>query len=465
MHWGKRLVKLWKCPLAAAAVGLLVGLGIASGVWSYLRPPQDPWIYRYIHLDYDGLGSRYTTEFLPTQHRAYQAFDPELFSGDAPERRFGFDFTRDVQDRWRLVVVGDIMAHDSLQLSAFTRRDAPEETAGGYDWLLADAKPVISEADLAVGNLETVVSTSFPAQGYPTFNADPEYLKALANLGFDAMTTANNHVLDFGVEGLRDTTKNLAEHGLLFTGTSGSARHGLQIEVASQAAAESLTVGIISYTEYINGSSLDHVRDPDALAEVNYLCIHRHWTFRTFVDWFVPSTCHTSEASFYKEIAASISALRGDGADYIAVFLHRNRAYKAFPSEQERRQAVELAKLDADAIINIGAHGIKPVDRIYTRDGEVQPAPDVASREHLVVYDLGNFISTQGGASAYGLVARIDLGRDGDGRFSHAVTPFFTKSALTMEEIQSGSRRRRHEIYRLQMLDLDAFLAEIRRTL
>lgn len=452
-------VTSWKRPLAAAAAGMVIGLIIAYGGRSFLRTGNPT----YIHVDYDGLDAYYSTAFQPIQHRPYPAFDPELFSGDAPERRFGFDFARDVQHRWRLVAVGDIMAHDSLQISAFTRRNAPDETAGGYDWLLADAKPVISDADLAIGNLETVVSTRFPRQGFPTFNADPLYLKALANLGFDVMTTANNHILDFGAEGLRDTEANLTARGLAFTGTSGAPQRRLRIEVASREAAEPLSIGIISYTDYINGKGLHHIRHRDALAEVNYLCINKHWTFRTFVKWFAPSTCRTNEASFFEGIAAAITALREDGADYVAVFLHRLRANQFFPSEQERRQAAELAKLGADAVITTGSHTIMPVERIYTRDGEVRAKPDGASREHLVIYSLGNFVSTQGGASAYGLVAQINIGRDRDGRFSHSVTPLFAKSDLTIEEFQRGTQSRKLEIYRLHMMDFDAFLAEIQR--
>jgi poly-gamma-glutamate synthesis protein (capsule biosynthesis protein) len=446
--------------IAAAAVGLLIGMGAAYTVWSVLRTPGDP---RYVRLDYDGLAGHYATEFLPIQYRPYKGFAPEFFAGTPPERRFGFEFARKVRDRWRLAAVGDIMSHDSLQISAFVHRQDPGDTAGGYDWLLAAAKPVIGAADLAIGNLETVVSADFPRRGFPNFNADPLYLKALASLGFDAMTTANNHILDHGAKGLHDTERNLAAHKIKFTGTRGAPRPGLRIAVASPTAAEPLTIGIISYTDYVNGGILDHIRERDALAEVNYLCIDRHAVFRAFVDWLSPDTCLTREADFLKQAATSIAALRKNGVDYVAVFLHRLRAYRFFPDEQERRQAAELAKRGADAVINTGSHSIMPVERLYTRDGALQAAPDATAREHLIVYGLGNFVSTQGGASAYGLVARIDIGRDRNGRFAHAVTPQFAKSGLTVEEFESGGRSHKLEIYRLRMLDLDAFLAEVRR--
>ncbi|MPY69419.1 MAG: hypothetical protein GEU92_04970 [Alphaproteobacteria bacterium] len=453
-------LRRWRRPVAAAAAGVLVGIVFAYGVWHVLRTPGDP---RYIRLDGDGLAAHYASSFLPIQHWSYPEFDPALFAGDDPGRRFGFDFARDVRDRWRVVAVGDIMAHDSLQITAFTRRTAPGESAGGYGWVLSEAGAVIGGADFAIGNLETVASAHLPRRGFPRFNVDPQYLKALAALGFDAMTTANNHILDHGIEGLRDTEKSLAAHRLAFTGTGGALRRGVPIEVASRNAAEPLTVGIVSYTDSVNGTAWQHIRRRGALAEVNYLCTDKHWTFGVFVDWFAPGTCHTTEESFLAEAGASITALRRDGADYVAVFVHRLRADAFFPSEDERRQSAALAKLGADAVVNTGSHTIMPLERLYTKDGEVRPTADPESREHLIVYGLGNFVSSQGGASAYGLVAEIDIGRDRDGRFVHAVTPHIAQSVMTMEEHPQGERRRKLEIYRLRMLTFDAFLAGVRR--
>jgi poly-gamma-glutamate capsule biosynthesis protein CapA/YwtB (metallophosphatase superfamily) len=65
----------------------------------------------------------------------------------------------------------------------------------------------VGEADLCVLNLECCISErGAPAAGKTFhFRAPPIAVGALANLGVDCVTLANNHALDFGPDALLDT--------------------------------------------------------------------------------------------------------------------------------------------------------------------------------------------------------------------------------------------------------------------
>ena len=72
--------------------------------------------------------------------------------------------------------------------------------------VLASIAPVLRQADVAVVNLETAVTTG----GAPTaktfvFRSPPNALAALAAGGVDVASMANNHGMDYGEAGLRDS--------------------------------------------------------------------------------------------------------------------------------------------------------------------------------------------------------------------------------------------------------------------
>ena len=71
----------------------------------------------------------------------------------------------------------------------------------------------IRSADLAVGNLESTLADDGPPQQDPvtdSFASPPGTLRGLADLGFDAMSLANNHTGDFGEAMLLDVVDRFA---------------------------------------------------------------------------------------------------------------------------------------------------------------------------------------------------------------------------------------------------------------
>jgi poly-gamma-glutamate capsule biosynthesis protein CapA/YwtB (metallophosphatase superfamily) len=100
---------------------------------------------------------------------------------------------------------------------------ADEIAASGPHGLFSGGvREVFAEADLAVLNLECCVSERgrrWDAPGKPFhFRAPPAAIEALADLGVDCVTLANNHALDFGPDALTDTLDLLERAGIQSAG-------------------------------------------------------------------------------------------------------------------------------------------------------------------------------------------------------------------------------------------------------
>ena len=74
----------------------------------------------------------------------------------------------------------------------------------------------VRDADLCIVNLECCVSErGAPAHGRVFhFRAPPAGVEALAHLGVDCVTLANNHALDYGPDALLDTFEHLGAAGI-----------------------------------------------------------------------------------------------------------------------------------------------------------------------------------------------------------------------------------------------------------
>ena len=86
----------------------------------------------------------------------------------------------------------------------------------------AEVAEITRGADLFVLNLECCISDRgerFPDPGKPFFfRAPPAAAGALAALGVDCVTLANNHALDYGPRALLDTVGHLDEAGIAWVG-------------------------------------------------------------------------------------------------------------------------------------------------------------------------------------------------------------------------------------------------------
>jgi poly-gamma-glutamate capsule biosynthesis protein CapA/YwtB (metallophosphatase superfamily) len=86
-------------------------------------------------------------------------------------------------------------------------------------------------ADILFGNYESTL-TRHPQSNKDTsrgmvfaFRSPPEYAKIFSQVGFDVMSVANNHSMDFGQVGFQDTIKNLESSGIVAVGKKNQIRY------------------------------------------------------------------------------------------------------------------------------------------------------------------------------------------------------------------------------------------------
>ncbi|MFE9675405.1 CapA family protein [Streptomyces sp. NPDC006259] len=167
---------------------------------------------------------------------ACQAHDRESASGrPAPSAQRGFT----------LVATGDILPHASVVDRA--RFDAG---GTGHDFgpMFAGIQPVVAGADLALCHLETVRGAADPAAA-PL----PQLAAALAATGYDGCSTASEHALDDGPDGVRRTLEALDGTGVRHAGTARSATEAASVTLLRAGAAK---VAHLAYTYDTDGVPL-----------------------------------------------------------------------------------------------------------------------------------------------------------------------------------------------------------------
>ncbi|MFD1776328.1 CapA family protein [Paenibacillus rhizophilus] len=119
----------------------------------------------------------------------------------------------------------------------------------GYDYPYARLNGLFLKDDLSVVNLETPV-TDRGAEANKTyvFKSPPEALNALKAAGVDAVNLANNHTLDMGEQGLRDTLDNLDARGIPFVGAGVDAAQAYSAQYFTR---KGITVALLGFTRVI----------------------------------------------------------------------------------------------------------------------------------------------------------------------------------------------------------------------
>jgi poly-gamma-glutamate synthesis protein (capsule biosynthesis protein) len=284
---------------------------------------------------------------------------------------------------------GDMLLHSGLWDSA--RIDAQRTGRGVMDYrpLLADMRPVVSGADLAICHLETPLAPpGGPYYSYPVFSVPPAIVPALKWEGYDACTTASNHSLDQGFEGIQRTLADLDKRGVAHAGTAVTRKDSVTPLLLD---AGGVRVALISATYGTNGFPLP-AAEP----------------------WSVPIIDPP-------KILRMAAKARADGAQIVLVALHWGDEYVHEPSAYQLDIARQLSRSsDIDFIYGHHAHVVQPYDKVNGT---------------WVVYGLGNAVAQQDTAveGVYdGNTCRVTFRQRPDGRFKVAkleyiptmITPF-----------------------------------------
>ena len=93
----------------------------------------------------------------------------------------------------------------------------------GYDYFFTNVRELFRSDDLTIVNLEGPLTTVEKPQKKGEeflFKGDPDYVKVLTGSGVELCNLCNNHTLDYGKEGLKETAKVLDDYGIGYCGYS-----------------------------------------------------------------------------------------------------------------------------------------------------------------------------------------------------------------------------------------------------
>jgi poly-gamma-glutamate synthesis protein (capsule biosynthesis protein) len=207
-------------------------------------------------------------------------------------------------------------------------------------------------ADITIANLEGALTErgeSWP-KGY-NFRTPPRFASGLRDAGFDLVSLANNHTMDYGAVGLTDTLASLDAVGVRRVGAG-----------ASIAEASAFVV-----VEAPNGLRVAFIGCADSPTESGGFAIR---------DWAATPTTPGLMICDDASLAAAVSSAR-ESADFVIVTPHAGDEYRTAPNATQRRIAATALAAGADAYIGHHAHVVQPVEQ---RGGQ------------LIAWGLGNFI-------------------------------------------------------------------------
>jgi gamma-polyglutamate biosynthesis protein CapA len=241
----------------------------------------------------------------------------------------------------------------------------------GYDWLLAPVEPLL-DADYVTGNLEQVISDrrdELPeADKLIHLASDRRAAQAIADAGFTTVALANNHLMDHGIPGLRDTIAALDDVGLDHAGAGESLDEAADITYTEHG---ELTVATLSFSDA--------------------------WVVGFPARAFQGGVLDADESRTTRLIQEANA-----NADLVVAHFHWGTEYGFAPNRDQRDLAEMAAAAGADIIVGHHPHVLQRVDRIG---------------DTLVLYSLGNFVFDQGWSrTRESTVARYALAEDGTAR-------------------------------------------------
>uniref|UniRef100_A0A7C4XJC1 CapA family protein n=1 Tax=candidate division WOR-3 bacterium TaxID=2052148 RepID=A0A7C4XJC1_UNCW3 len=247
------------------------------------------------------------------------------------------------QQEVKIISVGDVFIHKSILNSVYNHKEK------SYDFfpVFEEIKPYLDSVDLSTAWFGGVLDTIGPYTGYPCFKTPKALALALKWAGFGVLFRTN-HTLDYGLKGLKTTTKVLKETGLAQIGAYLSAEESKEIYIFEK---NGIKIAFLSYTYGTNG-----------------IPIPKPWMVK-LIDLKVIS----EDIDRAKQIS-----------DFIIVALHFGIEYERYPNKEQKRIVRKIIAMGADMIIGSHPHVIQSVEIIETDKKKV-----------FVAYSLGNFFCGQ----------------------------------------------------------------------
>ena len=300
----------------------------------------------------------------------------------------------------KLAFAGDIISYE-CQNKAIKKKYGHHE----YLTVFEAVAPLLEKVDYAVGSLETPIAGKL--QGYThdpiIFNTPDSILEALKQCGFDMLTTANNHCLDRGIEGLRSTIDSLDKYGFDHTGTQYLKREKKYIIKDF----DGFRIAFVSYSYGTNYTVHGHYLDNSNRHMVNLFMpppkkIKRPIQKQFLIDCFrrftplciqmrirppFPTTklndCGSLSDLECDELHEMVQTIKQAHSDalMVIVLLHIGGQFNIFPGDYASAVVDSCVEAGASAVICNHSHTILPIE---------------FRKECLIAHGLGNFSFTPG---------------------------------------------------------------------
>lgn len=297
---------------------------------------------------------------LPTVAFIYfnqSAIRPSPVTAGAPEI-VDLPMPRSVSDPIVIAIAGDTMLGDAGRKVLAKR---------GFDYPFSKVTGLIADADFAIVNAEAPITSYRKKIEFwkkYVYRSNPRALSAFVNAGIDAVTLANNHVLDYRYAGFSDFLRRLKKAGMHYFGggsDEASARRPLVLDF------QTVRVALLNYMD-------------------NYGPYYGVYAF--FAEDDRGGIAMLTEQNLARDIASA-----REDADVVVAIIHAGDNYKPVTRVQERYARYAI---DAGADVVIGHH-----PHIY-QEAELY-------RGKPILYSLGNFVFNTPGKDwfRYGIVARL----------------------------------------------------------
>ncbi len=282
----------------------------------------------------------------------------------------------------KILFVGDTNFAESYQIRYVQEGGKNILEEKGYDHPFANLKSILLQSDLVIANLETpitnILKSPIPVKTKKNFHwtdveTAPKYFK---KYNMKAFSLANNHILDYGLEGLEQTLRILQENDMEWVGA------GLDRKEARKSYFKEFTIGNQAFKlAVISGFEYRKTYDQD------------------FVFYANSKTGGVNRISV-KKITKQIERLRESVPNvYVVFFPHWGINY-TWRSNKQTRLGHQIIDAGADLIIGHGSHIMQEIEKY---------------NGHWILYGIGNFMYNPGGryqkfnADPFSLVVQLSL--------------------------------------------------------
>ena len=276
-----------------------------------------------------------------------------------------------------LAAIGDIMCHNTQYIDAYN------EDTDTYDfsYVFENISLYTKTADICIGNLETTFAgEDIGYSSYPTFNTPDELAYELKDIGIDVLSTAGNHSLDKGFDGLSRTIDVLNDADISHLGTYKSKE---EQDTTLIKYVKGVKIAFVNYTYGTNGISIPSDKQ---------FCVN------------------LIDENLIKE---QIDKAKQEEPDIIIACMHWGSEYKTTQNSTQEDLADFLFQNGVDIILGTHPHVLEPMEkRTVTLD-------DGTTKDGFVIYSLGNFIADQNAEyTRDSIILNLDITKHTDGKIS-----------------------------------------------